>query len=162
MWCDDFDMDLLKVFPETPELIGDLALVKLHVNGHVGKDGTLNHPSVWNGHHAMEAYFGFYDPGVPHGYITNEPVVDCTFLEALRDCWPHHYAMIISGVIVWNSFDLDREFMTLMYDLRGWLKKKPQEIARCRENVIDSLKGARAIMKRLAEEAHVAVPSCSS
>ena len=89
MWCDTFDADLLKVVPGTEEALGEAAGVLLLTRGHE-TGGKLNHPSVWNDHAGMLAFFwtpGCEHLGCPGGYVTDAPVVACTFLEAVRDAW---------------------------------------------------------------------------
>jgi hypothetical protein len=96
-WSDDFDMDLLKVLPETPAILGELGDVLLYTHGHE-THGRLNHPSVWNGDLGMLAFFGTAREGfTPGGYVTDAPVVECTALEAFRDAWPHQYLIIVNG-----------------------------------------------------------------
>jgi hypothetical protein len=45
-WSDDFDMDLLRLVPEVPELLGDTGARTLYVRGGTSH-GRLNHPAAW-------------------------------------------------------------------------------------------------------------------
>lgn len=51
-WSDDFDMDLLKLWPNLRNELGSLADVKMWTVG--GESlGRLNHPTIWNTHGAF-------------------------------------------------------------------------------------------------------------
>lgn len=160
MWCDDFDIDLPKVFPEALELLGDTADVKLFTHGHE-TGGKLNHPSVWNGQQTMIAFFGFYGPCKPDWYSTNEPIVECTFWEAMRDCWPHTYGLFVSpGIdqehrLVFDSFELRDQFQTIMWHLRKWGKQDSQKLARAKENVLTVIKRSVFEMETLCQIARL-------
>ena len=118
-WSDDFDMDLLKVVPDTRQLLDASGDVVLFTHGHTTHD-RLNHPSVWNSHKGAIAFFGFSDPAKPHGYSTDLPVVRCTFLELMRDVWSHNYLALIEGRPVIDGIATWQHFEPLMYHLRSW------------------------------------------
>jgi hypothetical protein len=149
MWCDTFDADLLAVVPAATEALGDAAGLELLTHGHA-TDGKLNHPSVWNGDGGMLAFF--WTPGCEHlgrpgrlGYWTDEPVIGCTFTEAVRDAWSHTYVIVINNVPCWNP--PWRPFERLMYDVRGWTVLPDSAREEIRESVCRSLRAA-------AERAH--------
>jgi hypothetical protein len=150
MWCDDFDMDLPKVFPEALELLGDLADVELWTIGGEYK-GTLNHPNVWNGDKTMLAWFGFRGASMPPHYVASGRPVSCTAWEAFRDAWPHSYGMHVEQRPVWDTFALRGQFETLMYQRRGWLEYPPQKIAKARSGVIRSINEAVERLRGLTE-----------
>ena len=142
-WSDDFDMDLLKVVPETRSILGAIADVKLVTQGHV-TNGLLNHPSVWNAPGGSTAWFGFKDPARPKGWHSNEPLVHCTVLEALRDAWPHSYRVIIEGDLVWDFPIRTELFQALMFDRRGWKAERADVIEKILADLRASLNLAMA------------------
>jgi hypothetical protein len=95
-WSDDFDMDLLKIYPNVvAECLGTLADRQLWTLGHESY-GRLNHPTVWNTH---GAYVWVEKPNLvrdPRGWyavrgcVDDSPEIECTWLELLRDWtkWP--------------------------------------------------------------------------
>jgi len=126
-WSDDFDMDLLKVVPNVIKDLGKYADRKLWTVGHLTA-GRLNHPTVWNTH---GAFVWLKEPVLlrdEHGWfnvlgcVSNEPIVECTWLELLRDQWPHHYPFVLLPKGVRFPEPPMRHFERLMYDLRGWHK----------------------------------------
>jgi hypothetical protein len=144
MWYDDFDMDLAKVIPDAMQVIAPVANVKLVTHGKPDKEGKLNHPCVWNGFHLM-AFFGldrepqpFFKPDM---YWTSDPLICCTFEEAVRDCWPHQYAIMVNGQMVWVPEPQD--FEAIMFHVRGWDKDKLRDITPHVANTIKSLERAR-------------------
>lgn len=156
MWCDDFDMDLPKVIPAAMDVIRAVPdTVRLATHGHLW-NGTLNHPSVWNTHLGMSAYFVVLPDGMdvsaltlghvaPSSCWTNDPIVACSFVEAIRDCWCHNYAMVIDGVVVWDTNRFwPAAFEPLMYHVRGWQLRSDDEVEEYRRRVVDSLKAATA------------------
>ncbi len=120
MWCDKFDADLYKVVPRAREVIAPVADVKLYTFGHL-TEGKLNHPATWHGYPTMLAFFGFSPEtiGKPDAYWTDDPVVECTFEEAMRDCWSHDYGILINSFVVWDSLALQTRFYDLMFHIRG-------------------------------------------
>lgn len=120
MWCDKFDADLCRVVPRAREVIAPVAEVKLYTYGHT-TEGKLNGPAVWHGYPTMLAFFGFSPEtiGKPEQYYTDALVVECTFEEAMRDCWSHDYGIVIGGRIVWDSLALQTRFYDLMFHFRG-------------------------------------------
>lgn len=127
-WSDDFDMDLLKVLPETPELLTEkIASVELVTQGSPDRRpgsptyGRLIHPACWNSDRGLAAWFGFRDPARPAGYVTSDPELRCTYLEALRDAWCHSYVLIVEGQAMWDAGVRWGElFEPLMYHRRNW------------------------------------------
>jgi hypothetical protein len=124
-WSDDFDLDLLKIFPELENQLNGMAGTKLWTVGHETY-GRLNHPNIWNSH---GAYVWSERPLLPRdekgwfkigACVGNEPVIECTWLEILRDSWVHGYGFILlpSGVYFPAA---DRNlFDQIMYHHRGW------------------------------------------
>ena len=124
-WSDDFDMDLLKVFPDFAAELGETADVTVWTLGHT-TFGRLNHPSVWNTH---GAYLWLEKPDLERdakgwvsvgGCVTDNPLVECTWLEWLRDCWVHdfNFVMLPMGGLVQCHRSVD--FQKIMYRMRGW------------------------------------------
>lgn len=151
MWCDDFDMDLPKVFPEARLIVSDLADVELWTTGHE-TNGVLNHPNVWNGDATMLAFFGFKDFGRDSTfYVGNGRPIRCTVWEAFRDAWPHHYGLHVERRLVWNTLELTPQFDTLMYERRGWRDVPVRDLAKARAGVIRSMARAMERLRHLSE-----------
>lgn len=151
-WSDDFDMDLLQLLPDLPERLGDAANIPLWTYGNTSY-GRLNHPSVWNGHYGHEAYFGTDDTGTwkPDGYRSHyDQIVACTWLEALRDAWPHNYMIFVDrAVVVWDTIRLQPTFDKLMYGLRGWRTLADGEADRLKGHLLASVLAATADLRGL-------------
>jgi hypothetical protein len=126
-WSDDFDMDLLKLWPDLPAQLGATGDLKLWTVGHE-THGRLNHPAVWNSHGAFvwlkqpnlqRDQHGWFNV---HGCVDNAPEIECTWLELLRDQWSHHYNFILLPQM--RRFEApDRRnglFDRIMYHSRGW------------------------------------------
>jgi len=160
-WADDFDMDLLKVFPGISKLLHDPERPLWTVGGTT--HGRLNHPAVWNTHKELIAqwaadygedsdFFRTRVKGLPptadelqfidhgaflwderpnlirdergwfnvHGCVDDSALVECTWLEWLRDAWAHQFSTIILPweqplpAMQWPPFE------RIMDDLRGW------------------------------------------
>lgn len=157
MWCDNFDMDLFKAVPAAVEYLKPLENIQLETRGHTWKDGTLNHPACWNTDFGLAAFFRFKSASEsaskvtantsgpqPEGFWTDEPLVSCTALEALRDCWAHHYTLVLSTTNdrfypIWDAQRLYKEFNLLMYHLRGIFPKPEAEVEAARSLVYRTL-----------------------
>ncbi len=156
-WSDDFDMDLLKLFPDLPDRLGAMANVPMWTHGGVSH-GRLNMPSAWNGYKGLETFFGLRpeSTGKPEGYSTTQLVVECTWLEVLRDAWPHTYRLIVDGQwLVWDTSRAWPVFYKIMCDLRGHQKLPDGEADRLRGRVLASVLAATrdltSILNRVAE-----------
>src|ERR1041385_1035776 len=136
-WSDDFDMDLLKVFPgiETKLRAADAVLWTV---GHETY-GRLNNPTTWNG--VYGALLWLEKPNLSrdkHGWfnvdgqVSDDPEIACTWLEYLRDAWSHNYTAIILPGRFGLPAPPDLDFMAIMYDLRGWHKATDLEAHRKR------------------------------
>lgn len=124
-WSDDFDMDLLKLWPELPQQLGETGERKLWTVGSESY-GRLNHPTVWNTH---GAFVWLNKPNLArdgsgwfnvHGCVSNEPEIECTWLELLRDQWPHSYNFILLPQMRIFEAPDRRDFDRIMYHVRGW------------------------------------------
>ena len=127
-WSDDFDLDLLKVLPNLREALGATSDVPVWTVGHETY-GRLNHPCVWNSH---GAFFWLEKPNLPrdehgwfniHGCVSDEKEIEATWLEFLRDQWPHSYAaLLIKPTGRMQAFHAPPRFAfdQLLYHLRGW------------------------------------------
>lgn len=150
MWCDDFDMNLPTVIPGALQALGDLADVELFTHCNCGKDGVLNHPCLWNSDTTMLAFFGFRNPSKPAPYFTTAPIVSCTAWEAFRDAWPHSFAMMIEGELIWDTFPLRGQFHELMQHHRGYrYSKDPKAIER---RVLSTIAAAAQRLRLLTEQ----------
>ena len=115
--------------------------------------GKINCPSAWNTDEGLASFFWTSGEYRPDGaWYTDEPVVECTFLEAVRDEWVHSCTVVVNGPVVWKP--PVRLMEKLMYDVRGWRPLSDQERDQVRRNVRCSLASAA---ERLAQ-----VPGVSS
>jgi hypothetical protein len=127
-WSDDFDMDLLKLFPNIEQALGATAEVKLWTVGHE-TFGRLNHPTTWNTH---GAWLWLEKPNLPrdkHGWYNvngctdDGPEIECTWLEWLRDVWSHDIGWIMLPSGQTFSHHGYRDFERIMFHIRGWHKR---------------------------------------
>ncbi len=151
-WSDDFDMDLPKVLPRLDEALADLADTSLWTHGGESH-GRLNHPSVWGARNGLgsEAFFGTTAEatGKPDWYYTSQPVIECTWREAVRDAWPHTYTVLVDSTPVWSAGRWLRHFNWLMFDLRGWSRLPDGAADRLRGEVLASLHRATADLRQV-------------
>lgn len=160
MWCDKFDMDIKKAVPDFAQALGETKDWTLYTVGGV-TDGKLNHPATWNQYIGSIAFFAFDNiaSAIPQGYYCGDSQpVQCTFEEAIRDCWPHNYVIILryftvegwqSGLI-WDSFcpEIRNVFDTLMAHNRGWKEVHEQVVKGLQADVYLSLEiAARRLMR---------------
>lgn len=150
MWCDDFDMDLPKVIPDAETLLGDMAGVTLFTHGNL-THGTLNHPTVWNHDLGLVAFFGFAEPRKPAAFYTNKPLVECTFLEAVRDAWAHSFVMLVEGQPVLDAAALWPHFENIMWRTRGWAGHEEAPVATAEAAVRIALARAADALRRVRE-----------
>ena len=141
MWCDGFDLDLLVLVPSAKKVLAPVAGVALMTHGRM-RDGALGHPSVWNTRRGMVAFFGFAGPGKPAGYYTDEPVLSCTFEDAVRDAWLHTYVIMVERRPIWQADQVLTAFDVLMAQARGYGHRPESELESCRGAVIRSLRPA--------------------
>jgi hypothetical protein len=141
-WADDFDMDLPKVLPRFDDALGDMGDARLWTFGNASH-GRLNHPSVWGDPNraGFNAYFGSgdRDPWKPASFVTDAPLVECTWREAVRDAWPHTYRIVVDGRPVWDAVRLWGPFNKLMFDVRGWSRLSARKADNLRGAVLASL-----------------------
>lgn len=147
-WSDNFDSDLLKVVPRTVEALGPAADVQLWTHGRTTA-GRLNHPACWNDATGMIAFFGLAPDaiGKPDSYYAGngQELVECTFLEAVRDAWAHSYNIVVARTIIlyWGRpaqwHDL---FEPLMYHIRCRTLLEPAHVHRLQHRVMTELSAA--------------------
>lgn len=128
-WSDDFDMDLLKIFPDVPKMLRDPDRVLWTVCSHPTY-GRINCPSVWNGYGSL---LWLSKPNLPrdehgwfniNGLVSNCQEVECTWLEWLRDMWAHgHTTVILPHKQPMPAIDYNGSFYPIMSDLRGWQRQ---------------------------------------
>lgn len=139
-WSDTFDLDLLKVIPGVEELLGETADVPLFTHGHRTDDGLLAHPTCWNTTRGLAAFFGFKYPAKPSAFYTSDPIVECTFLEALRDAWVHTYVLMVEQRTIFVMPRLQLHFERLLSHHRGWTPRlEPQVLEAHHRTVRDQL-----------------------
>lgn len=142
-WSDDFDMDLVALFPQLPNMLQDTAQETMWTFG--GETFTrLNHPAVWNWSTGPIAMFWKNKPAIQpdekgwfrlvNGMVTDRPLIEATWLEVLRDAWSHCFLVMCDGEGLWNTADdeLRRIFDAIMWHIRGVTP---------RDNEIKTLKG---------------------
>lgn len=130
-WADGFDMDLLELYPDLVEKwIGATSEVSLWTVG-TTTHGRLDHPCCWNTPSGLAAFFWLSEPAIARrkdgwftlkgGFTSQEPLVEATWLEAMRDCWLHHFAMVMAGTghIVWSTIGEWPRFEAIMRAVRG-------------------------------------------
>lgn len=141
LWCDDFDADLIKVVPFAIEALGDTADVRLVTYSHE-TNGKINCPSAWWTDHGLTAFFATkgYGGPAPAGYWTDKKVVECSFLEAVRDEWLHDAVIVVNGLWIWTP--PSRLQYDLMADLRGWQPLDDEKRREIQAHVFLSLAGA--------------------
>jgi hypothetical protein len=134
-WSDHFDMDLLKLFPTLPQILGATGNRALWTVGHE-THCRLNHPTVWNTH---GAYVWTAKPNLKrdaHGWFSvmgcvgDGAEIECTWMELLRDQWPHGYGFILMPMQSVFEPPPQRQFERIMYHSRGWQKDERIEEAR--------------------------------
>jgi hypothetical protein len=126
-WSDDFDMDLPRIVPGWLDILGETASVALKTHSHTTM-GRINLPSCWNEEIGLVSYLGFESPCKPDWYYTAEPVVECTFAEAVRDCWAHSTIMRIDGSSLIRGDMMREVFDPIMYHRRGWFPCHPARV----------------------------------
>lgn len=132
-WGDNFDMDLLQLFPDLRSRLGPFADARVWTLGSVANDGcTFSHPSVWHGYTGIEAFFWAEQPPdmkregrwirVDGGRTTDDPWCCLTVLQAIRDCWSHHYNLYLEGKLCLRMTDkfYGSHFYPIMATRRGW------------------------------------------
>lgn len=119
LWCDDFDADLPKLIPDALDALGDTADVPLWTRCKP-TNGKINLPNCWHTDLGLAAYFTSREWEIPNppGYATSDPIVRCTFWEAVRDEWCHDAVIVVNRVAIWTP--PSESMMDLMFDLRGW------------------------------------------
>jgi hypothetical protein len=147
MWCDSFDADLLKVIPGAAEALGDAASLRLTTYSRL-TGGKINHPSCWNTHNGLMAFFWTADGHRPdESWWTDAPEAECTLLEAVRDEWVHGCIISIDGRVTWRP--LSGLMSRLMEDLRGCTPMTDKVREGCRENVRASLRATAVRLSAL-------------
>jgi hypothetical protein len=160
MWCDDFDMDMLKVLPRSREIIGDLAAIELCTHGHE-THGVLNHPSCWNHDRGMICFFGFDDPMKDDFYYTPDKIIKCTAIEAFRDLWAHNLYAVLCGRLLWDTQKIMREFDTIMFHIRGWQTNEAlakRSVEKCERSLMEACRNLRAIAGALGAREETSPP----
>lgn len=164
-WSDDFDMDLLKIFPDIEKTLRNPGAIVWTV-GHESY-GRLNHPAVWNTH---SAFLWLEKPNLPrdeHGWfnvrgcVGDSPEIECTWIEWLRDVWPHSCAAVILPGQQRLPVAPQDAFMAIMYDLRRWNKLDADRLAEHRRRALEwvtrcdsILDNARKASPNATERAH--------
>lgn len=154
MWCDGFDCDLPTVVPGSREALGDTAEQKLFTYS-MPTDGKINCPSAWNEVEGLVSYFGFKDPSTPRGRTPTASVMECTFLEAVRDLWIHQHLLYVEGVQVWNpsmESTIGQAFEVLMYHTRRWVPVPQVDVERYQKIVLFSLTEAADRLRCLVRD----------
>jgi hypothetical protein len=126
-WSDDFDTDLLKVFPDVHKLLGATIDIPIWTIGHTSY-GRLNCPSQWN--MPFGCFMWLDRPNYPRdkngwinigGCVTNDREVEGTWIEWLRDAWVHGQGWTLLPVgTTFSCVDYNRCFYPIMANIRGW------------------------------------------
>jgi hypothetical protein len=161
-WSDDFDLDLLKLWPNLPARLGPTAGIRVWTVGSTSY-GRLNHPTVWNTH---GAFLWLEKPNLQRdadgwfrmqGCVSNSEEIECTWLEWLRSWWPHHHGFLLEG----NFFEAsdDRYFESIMARVRGW-RHQPEETQRAQAMAFARLVGMNHRFARLVETHRLGREDC--
>lgn len=126
-WSDDFDTDLLRVFPDVRDLLGATINVPIWTISHT-THGRLNCPAQWNMPYGC--YVWLERPNYRrdkngwisiHGCVTNDREVEGTWLEWLRDAWAHAFSWtLLPEGTTFTGVDYHRCFYPIMANIRGW------------------------------------------
>ena len=125
-WADDFDMDLLAVFPDIREMLGDTINTPIWTVSHETY-GRLNCPNFW---HGIGSILWLQKPNLPRdkhgwasidGYVTQSQEIEGTWLEWLRDMWVHaHPWVVFPHGVSFAPVDYNGVFYPIMSHRRGW------------------------------------------
>ena len=158
-WSDDFDADLLKLVPGVREQLGEDAGIVLRTFCGHPTHGRINLPCSWNSHSGLTALFFLSEPPVtqrdgkwvtlPGGYTTDAEIVECTWLEVLRDEWVHGCNVSVEGVQLLSGDSFGGLCMRLMYDARGWQALSDALRAELHRSALQMIAGATADLKAL-------------
>ena len=147
MWGDGFDADLPEVVPGAMRALGETAAVPLLTYSRV-TGGAINCPAAWNTGYGLMSFFWTAPEHQPdESWWTDEPVVPCTFGQAVRDEWVHSCIVAVNGRVVWEP--PARAMERLMYDLRGWAPLEAAERSRIRAHVLRGLVRAAAVLGKV-------------
>lgn len=141
LWCDDFDADLPKLIPDAIDALDGVADVALWTRSKP-TNGRINCPSCWHSDIGLCAYFTTREGENPQppGFFSRDPIVRCTFWEAVRDEWCHDATIVVNRVVIWTP--PSELMMQLMFDVRGWSPLKPSEANAIANQVLDGLSAA--------------------
>jgi hypothetical protein len=128
-WADDFDIDLLKVFPHIRDIIGPTIDVPIWTIGHESY-GRLNCPTAWTTDKGLSCVMRLAKPNLPrekngwvniNGCVAQEAEIEGTWLEWLRDEWVHgqSWTLLLRG-LTFSCVDYNRCFYPIMAHKRGW------------------------------------------
>jgi len=156
-WADDFDLDLLSLWPglESEGWLAAAANKTVWTYGNL-THRRLNHPAVWNMAHGSTAIFWRSRPAdirdrhgwvkLDWGQVTNSYLVEATWLEVLRDQWVHDYQIVLDGSMLFGSLDHQAHLRDrIMGHVRGYSLLEPGEYGEIRERAI-------AIMQQMTME----------
>lgn len=147
MWCDDFDADLPKVVPGAMRALGDAAQVRLFTFSR-RTGGVINNPAAWNTYEGLMAFFWTHPAYKPdESWLTRDPIVSCTFGEAVRDEFVHSCVIAVNGRVVWRP--PVRAMERLMFDVRGWTVLEAAERSRVRADVLRGLARAAVVLGKV-------------
>ena len=152
-WADGLDIDLAKLFPDLAEILGATADQPLWTVGGE-KYGRLHKPTLFSG-----AIFWPYKVDLPRedGYFrlgsikTSDPEIECTWLEVLRDWWPHGYSIHFGGVAEEVQIPRARaaHFDDLLMHVRGYRRRDDIQAVRSalRNDVIEANRQFAAMLE---------------
>jgi hypothetical protein len=135
LWSDDFDMDLLKLFPEmrAVPIVAEADKLLVYTYGSQSRDKKVfSHPSTWNGVGSL--YFteppeflrddksGFVC--LPNGYVTNDALCCISAFDAIRDTWCHDLNLMLNWEPWIPEPDYHNVFSSIMSHVRNWSHEK--------------------------------------
>lgn len=154
-WSDDFDADLLKVVPGVRETLGVDADLPLWTHGGTSH-GRLNMPSCWNRYDGeFDARFGTtkdVELWLPSEFRTGHDLVECTWLEALRDAWVHSYWLHVDYLEIWNGPVRRSLLDALMCHVRGWRTLTPVRVETLQRRALVHIEEATELLAELVRD----------
>lgn len=156
-WSDDFDVDLLKVFPGIRHLLGPTIDVPVWTVGH-SSFGRLNSPAQWN--MPFGSFLWLSKPNLPrdkngwvniNGCVCDQQEIEGTWLEWLRDAWAHDQSWtVLPRGVTFAGIDYNRCFYPIMANIRGW--EGYENVDKQRRMALLWLKKANRRFTRVVEE----------
>jgi hypothetical protein len=148
---DNFDMDLLALFPALREdalvLQAEQTPVWTFGTGTHGDPTLLSHPTAWNDREELcVAQYWSHEPFLipdqygwvvlPGGWMTDTTLWCVSWLAALRDQWGHTLRVYLDTETLPDPPSYNDVFHVLMAHRRGWVTADEQKIRRIEQQIL--------------------------